>query len=342
MASQCVCDTGLTRCGGTCIDTSSDNANCGGCNQACAGTCDSSRCVVTLAVGLVYGSGIAVDATSVYFTDIGMGAGIVSPVGSVSKVPLRGGAVTTLASGQVDPEAIAVSGPYVYWTTRTPNNVTSSNLITRATLDGANPFGLVTGAGVPVDLAVDGSHVFWVDFELGLMRVPLGGGTPSTLTTQQMFLVNVAIDAHDIYCAARNGDGNGITPMGVIVKVPIAGGIPTMLARGQLGPAGIAVDATHAYWTTGTGGTVMSAPLAGGPATMLAQVGNGNLAGIAVDSSSVYFTDIGGTRTVFKVPLAGGTATPIATGQNSPMRIVVDQTSAYWVTVDSVVKVTPK
>jgi len=41
------CPTGQTRCGGTCIDTTSDTKNCGGCGVACQGTdvCSASACV---------------------------------------------------------------------------------------------------------------------------------------------------------------------------------------------------------------------------------------------------------------------------------------------------------
>ena len=42
----CVCPAGTTDCGGTCIDTSGDEANCGGCGNACAAgeTCEGGVC----------------------------------------------------------------------------------------------------------------------------------------------------------------------------------------------------------------------------------------------------------------------------------------------------------
>lgn len=53
-APTAACDAGLTRCGGRCVDTSSDPANCGACDTACgigdparhlaAGRCASGRC----------------------------------------------------------------------------------------------------------------------------------------------------------------------------------------------------------------------------------------------------------------------------------------------------------
>lgn len=53
---------------------------------------------------------LAVDGTSAYWIDqLG---------GTVSKVPVGGGAVTLLASGQSSPSAIAVDGTSAYWTNK--------------------------------------------------------------------------------------------------------------------------------------------------------------------------------------------------------------------------------
>ncbi len=62
----------------------------------------------TLASGPSGPYGIAVDATSVYWTN--------STGGAVMKVPLDGGVATTLASGQSGPFDIAVDDSSVYWT----------------------------------------------------------------------------------------------------------------------------------------------------------------------------------------------------------------------------------
>lgn len=58
-APAVACDAGLTRCGDTCVDTSSDRTNCGGCNRQCGtnpdrhffGACVESRCVSRCDVG---------------------------------------------------------------------------------------------------------------------------------------------------------------------------------------------------------------------------------------------------------------------------------------------------
>jgi len=68
--------------------------------------------VTVLASGLenaAFRSGIALDATHVYFTQ--------SLGGFVSRVPRAGGARENLASDQVSPSSVAVDDQFVYWTT---------------------------------------------------------------------------------------------------------------------------------------------------------------------------------------------------------------------------------
>jgi len=61
-----------------------------------------------LASGLPSAAGIAVDATSLYWT--------IWSDGTVMKVALGGGAPTILATGQSSPGDIAVDATSVYWT----------------------------------------------------------------------------------------------------------------------------------------------------------------------------------------------------------------------------------
>lgn len=105
-------------CNGTCVNTQTDNNNCGGCGVVCSAIapsiaqCTGGRCLVTLASGESYPMGIAVDVTSVYWASSYSGATM--NTGSIRTVPVGGGSPTTLASAQNNPIGIAADGTTVY------------------------------------------------------------------------------------------------------------------------------------------------------------------------------------------------------------------------------------
>ncbi|MGO9834599.1 MAG: DUF5050 domain-containing protein [Polyangiaceae bacterium] len=302
--------------------------------------------ITVLATGVVDPSCIAVDTTSVYWTN---GA----PDGSVMKVSIDGGTATTLASGQDTPYGIAVDSTSVYWTNRTYDGS-----VMKVGLSGGSPTTLAASQTEAAGIAVDATNVYWVTSGNGttgtVVKVPLNGGTATTLASGQSNPYGIALDSASVYWTTSLGENDG---NGVALKEALSGGAISTLASAppndstsNLLAGSIAVDRTSVYWTGGTDGqSIMKVPLDGGPATTLAS-GQQNPFGIALDAMSVYWTTMGSSGrgmgsgfpgvmlpsndgAVVKVPLNGGTATTLAACQDIPMGLAVDSTSVYWVAV---------
>jgi len=332
-APTCICSSGLTDCGGVCVDTQTSNDHCGACGNLCfavppstAQPCAVGRCLITLATGQTGAHQATVDSTHVYWA-----SGV---SGTVKKVPLNGGTPVTLASGQKTPNRIALNSTHIYWA-----NLSSNGAIMQAPLGGGTAAELVPGLNQPAGLAIDATSAYWtIKTSNGtVMKASLSGGTLTTLATGQNMPTGLALDATSVYWANQVANGT-------IVKVSIGGGSTVTLATGQDTPMGVAVDTTSVYWGN-QGGTpsIMKVPLSGGTPTILATSQSPPQA-LAVDENSVYWGSYSGSGAICRVPLAGGTPTIIATAQNLPTRVALDQTSAYWANYGdgTVMKVTPK
>ena len=334
-----------TMCAGTCSDLTTEVNNCGACGTKCSAIspstalCTESSCLVTLASGQQNTSGIAVDATSVYWTDTG--------AGSVMRVAIAGGSPTTLASGQGTPDVVAIDATSVYWTNEgTYANSNNDGTVVKVAKAGGSLTTLASGQIDPIGIAVDGTSVYWTnhgssDTNGTVMKVAVGGGTPTTLASGQTNPYSIAVDGTNVYWT-NEGTSNNSYADGTVMKAAKGGGVLATVASGQKEPHGIAIDATSVYWTNQGDETVMKTAIGGGTPTTLASVST-SPAYLAVDATSVYWTNYT-DGSLMKVPTSGGTPTIIASSKEARHGIAIDATSVYWTTEDTgmVRKLTPK
>jgi hypothetical protein len=172
----------------------------------------------------------------------------------------------------------------------------------------------------PWSVAVGGRDIYWVE-QSAIQKVAATGGPATVLTVNDGRAGGIAVQGGDVYWTNESGG---------VFRVAAAGGDATRLGGG----AGLhlAVAGELLYLTDPSLGEVLAVPIAGGDPTILA-AGQPDPLGLAVDSTSIYFTIRASTLAVslLKTPLSGGAPTALASvpGQNA-YSIALDVTHAYF------------
>jgi sugar lactone lactonase YvrE len=261
---------------------------CGSCN----GTCAAGRCIETLSAGVGNVTGLAVDATSVYWCTGG---------GSILKAPLTGvpdgGAPTVLATGINFPNAVAVDANAVYVADYSDGTVLSLPLA--GVPDGGAPAILVSGLSEPAGLAVDGTTLYITSDDDTVRTAPVGGGVATLFANDPAQPNGAWLFGGNLYWIDLTGGAIKVAPS---TGIPDGGLATTLLTVGGT-PHHVAADATSIYWLDGTDGIIESAPVTGlpdgGVPTPIAS-GQNEPDGLAVDGAWVYWGDYGGTGAVYR------------------------------------------
>jgi hypothetical protein len=297
------CECAHTLCSGSCVKLDSDPKNCGSCGRDClGGGCVDGECEAIPVVLDDSAVAIAVDATSVYWQ---------SPANNdIRKANLDGSNEVSLAAAPYPsgPKSIAVSGSTIYW---------GSNYgIWMAPIDGSAA-GTRVWKDVADALAVDATHLYFTDEDVGVYRADLDGSNPTLIAAGKQGREFVLADGV-IYWAQYAFAGPG-----QILRVGTDGTGQQILAQSaavstnEYMAGTIALYGASLYFGGYYGGTlaytgIFSEALNGSPLRTLVQARPEKL---LADDRSVYWAETGNLwrvantggqpRLVASVPLIG-------------------------------------
>jgi hypothetical protein len=141
--------------------------------------------------------------------------------GTINKMPLAGGAVTTLAVGQTKPSGLAVSATDVFWSVDgscsepvsgppCPPPVMTASAVRRVSIAGGMPT-VVANEYEIVGVAVDGANVFWTYPYDSVRFTPAAGGPSASIAGTLGVYVGPVLDQDSVYwVAAVGGAGSQI------------------------------------------------------------------------------------------------------------------------------------
>jgi hypothetical protein len=200
------------------------------------------------------------------------------------------------------------------------------------------PAVLVQGQSAPgTFLVADATNLYWTSFASDVVvKMPLGGGDPVTLTSGSGLLASrgLAVDGGYVYWPADSRR----TSTSSMLKVPVAGGDVVTLASGpESASSNIIVVGGNIYWTAVDGASsLLRLPVGGGRPVAIATGIESYI--LATDGTSIYYTTSErtdrGLGAVMKIPLGGGTPVTVASGRavaDGPL--AVDATSVYWMSL---------
>jgi hypothetical protein len=239
--------------------------------------------VQTLTTGS--GDGVAIDATSVYWT-------LGTPPSTLWRRALSGGApvlvLTAPANCVLHDIAADTTGLFL------AEGCGFSSLVVELP-PGATSTTTIWGNAAPVvdvsPLAASGGNLYWLGAGLGGELVTAsesGSGWPA--------VVDAASSVNDF---AVSDSGLFYTVMGqdTVLEAPPGGGPSVPIATGQPAPGAIAVDAAAVYWFDQGDGTIRKQSLCGGQPVILAQ--GQDARELAVDAQNLYW---GGQFGIWKAP----------------------------------------
>ena len=252
--------------------------------------------------------------------------------GSIIRVPIGGGAVEPLVTGELYPHELALSNGQMFWATLG----THAGHLIQAAVTGAGRKEIATGVMTGIfSLNADANNVYYTTYLNELFSLPAGGGTPIQLSGGPFdsSIVDVQLSGNQLYWT-----NNGVSLFETVkpqtaqilsadTSGAFSGALVTQLNYPQFE---IAVDSNYVFWSDAT--NIYRTALIGGPYDIViplqaAPVDESPIVNMVSDGSHLYYAD---THSVYRVPVLGGTPDVVTTGWRTISRLALDAANLYF------------
>jgi hypothetical protein len=238
---------------------------------------------------------------------------------SINKVNKKGGAVTTIVSGQKNIRRMIVDKGMIYFLT--------DDEVRKVSASGGNPTTLVAFANIGGKnnyyyFALDQKNVYFVndppEGAQQIMKMGKGGGQPVILVPQVYGPSGLASDSIGVYWIEYANDN--------VQKVNIEGG-PAVTIGECRDPVAVAVDSTSVYCSNKQG-QVMRFVKTSGASTILATVKDAGFDRLAVDEKAVYALSV--LNGIYRIEKNGSPPVLLVPLNVVSANLAIDSSNIYW------------
>jgi hypothetical protein len=278
-------------------------------------------------VTVPYAYGIAVDDAYVYWSTF-------ETSGKIARVPIVGGAVQPISSGENSAFDITLAAGKVFWCQQD----TAAGHVTSAAVTGGDRVQLASGvAPGPARVTSDGTFLYYVTAFNILMKLPVLGGTPTIISNQE---ANSNVQFLRLYQGKLYYTNDGVWNAGFTAKIPGTAAIRSVNVSGtavvsNLVPAldfpqyQIAVDGAHVFWNDDE--FIYSTGMLGGLPKQVTKVPSTfpsfPVFDMLSDGIYLYFID---SHSVYRVPVNGGQVETISFGWEALKHLAMDATHLFF------------